>query len=92
MTKGIRLYTEIDEELNVWFDKCERDGWTIMDYMIQREAKTIYRRLNNIPEEQVDIEFKASNSWLDGFRQKFGIVKNKATGADHKPEHFEEVV
>ena len=51
MTKGIRLYTEIDEELNVWFDKCERDGWTIMDYMIQREAKTIYRRQNNIPKE-----------------------------------------
>lgn len=64
---------EINETVWEWFVSARAKGMPISGPIIQAEAMEVAKRLNNI-------NFKASNGWLESFRKRHNIIFNKVCG------------
>lgn len=80
--KRVRLqrYDEIDKYLIEWFEQARARNLIISDGILQAQALSFGRRMNAT-------DFKASSSWIRGFKKRHGIrslsLQGEAGSVDH---------
>jgi hypothetical protein len=97
-------FSELEETVHAWIVDRNEKGIRVKDRYIQKKAQNERDKMLNIyGDESSDSEddsnaemmtkladFKASNSWLENFKNRFNLVSRRHTTTRSLPENFAE--